>query len=206
MTTRSISQSAMNMLRRTILILILYSLVATCFATVLRGNSYSDDSINVDCGPGRDYRDCATRKMEMFENETNQSVDTVARMIQRGRLDNRSVEEQEATARRKKNKGYGQMLLYFLGASKLTMLYVIINAVTAIAGKALVVAKVALAIATALALKKASEQKEKVSYEIIKHPYYSQEHKHSSSIDYDLHGGFGENDYRYRKRRRANYH
>lgn len=48
------------------------------------------------------------------------------------------------------------MLLYFLGASKLTMLYVIINTVTAIAGKALVVAKVALAIATALLLKKAS--------------------------------------------------
>ncbi|CAK9807970.1 hypothetical protein ANTQUA_LOCUS5407 [Anthophora quadrimaculata] len=186
MTTRCISQSAMNMLRRTILVLILYSLVAICFATVLRGNSYSDDSINVDCGPGRDYRDCATRKMEMIENETNQSVDTVARMIQGGRLDKRSVEEQE-------------------GASKLTMLYVIINTVTAIAGKALVVAKVALAIATALALKKASEQKEKVSYEIIKHPYYSNEHTHSSSIDYDLHGGFGENDYGYRKRRRT-YH
>ncbi|CAK9824552.1 hypothetical protein ANTRET_LOCUS2705 [Anthophora retusa] len=203
MTTRSISQSAMNMLRRTILVLILYNLVAICFATVLRGNSYSDDSINVDCAPGRDYRGCATRKIEMIENETNQSVDTVARMIQGGRLDIRSVEEQEA--RRKKNKGYGQMLLYFLGASKLTMLYVIINTVTAIAGKALVVAKVALAIATALALKKASEQKEKVSYEIIKHPYYSNEHTHSSSIDYDFHGGFGENDFGYRKRRRT-YH
>lgn len=46
------------------------------------------------------------------------------------------------------------MLLYFLGASKLTMLYVIVNAVAAIAGKALVVGKVALAIATAIALKK----------------------------------------------------
>lgn len=47
------------------------------------------------------------------------------------------------------------MLLYFLGASKLTMLYVIVNAVAAIAGKALIVGKVALAIATAIALKKA---------------------------------------------------
>lgn len=46
------------------------------------------------------------------------------------------------------------MLLYFLGASKLTMLYVIVNAVAAIAGKALIVGKVALAIATAIALKK----------------------------------------------------
>lgn len=46
------------------------------------------------------------------------------------------------------------MLLYFLGASKMTMLYVIMNVVAAIAGKALVVAKVALAIATAIALKR----------------------------------------------------
>lgn len=56
--------------------------------------------------------------------------------------------------RRKKNKGYGQMLLYFLGASKMTMLYVITNVVAAIAGKALIVAKVALAIATAIGLKR----------------------------------------------------
>lgn len=47
------------------------------------------------------------------------------------------------------------MLLYFLGASKLTMLYVLINAVAAIAGKALIVGKVALVIAAAVALKKA---------------------------------------------------
>lgn len=56
--------------------------------------------------------------------------------------------------RRKKNKGYGQMLLYLLGASKMTMLYVITNVVAAIAGKALIVAKVALAIATAIGLKR----------------------------------------------------
>lgn len=47
------------------------------------------------------------------------------------------------------------MLLYFLGAGKVTMLYAVLNAVAAIAGKALIVAKVALAIATAIGLKKA---------------------------------------------------
>lgn len=47
------------------------------------------------------------------------------------------------------------MLLYFLGASKLTMLYVLVNAIAAIAGKALIVGKVALVIAAAVALKKA---------------------------------------------------
>lgn len=48
------------------------------------------------------------------------------------------------------------MLLYFLGAGKLTTLYVILNAIAAIAAKALIVGKVALAIATAIALKKSS--------------------------------------------------
>lgn len=134
------------------------------------------------------------------------------------------------------------MLLYILGASKLTMLYVMLNAVAAIAAKALIVAKMALAIATAIALKKASgewnaseirrnenskdivsmqrrfpsprfwqgercsiflsDRKEKVSYEIIKHPHQSYEHTHSSSYDYDHHGGFEEKDLNYRKRRR----
>ncbi|OAD62712.1 hypothetical protein WN48_06911 [Eufriesea mexicana] len=94
------------------------------------------------------------------------------------------------------------MLLYFLGASKLAMLYAIVNAVAAIAAKALIVAKVALAIATAIALTKASGHKEKVSYEIIKHPYHSYEQTQSASYDYDHHGGFEENDLNYRKRRR----
>lgn len=117
------------------------------------------------------------------------------------------------------------MLLYFLGASKLTMLYVLINVVTAIAAKALVVGKAALAIATAIALKKAfgkgiilkdssvhlrnytilllfAEHKEKVTYEIIKHPYHTFENTHSSSFDYDHHGGYEENELGYRKRRR----
>ena len=41
------------------------------------------------------------------------------------------------------------------GVAKVTMLYAMIHAVAALAGKALIVAKVALAIATAVALKKA---------------------------------------------------
>lgn len=127
--------------------------------------------------------------------------------------------------RRKKNKGYGQMLLYFLGASKMTMLYVIMNVVAAIAGKALVVAKVALAIATAIALKRIlgmkffyfyatsrfyaliivplsllSEHNEKISYEIIKYPYHSYENTHSTSFDYD-HGGSWDRDFGYQRQK-----
>lgn len=117
------------------------------------------------------------------------------------------------------------MLLYFLGASKMTMLYVIMNVVAAIAGKALVVAKVALAIATAIALKRIlgmkffyfyatsrfyaliivplsllSEHNEKISYEIIKYPYHSYENTHSTSFDYD-HGGSWDRDFGYQRQK-----
>ncbi|KAI4495822.1 hypothetical protein M0802_008445 [Mischocyttarus mexicanus] len=104
--------------------------------------------------------------------------------------------------RRKKNKGFGRILLFMVGAAKATILYITIHAVAAIAAKALIVAKVALAVATAIALKKASEHGDKTSYEIVKHPHHSYIQTHSSSIDYDHHGGY-ESGYSRRKRRRV---
>lgn len=44
--------------------------------------------------------------------------------------------------------------MVLIGFTKAVMLYIMIHAVAAVAGKALIVAKVALAIAIALALKK----------------------------------------------------
>ncbi|XP_017891460.2 uncharacterized protein LOC108631806, partial [Ceratina calcarata] len=197
--TRANGQFTLNMLRRTILVLQLYGLLAACYGTVLYRDFHVAESIPIDCDRGANFTGCATRVQEI-EDKGNQSMVNTDETIT-NEVTDETDETLEVTGRRKKNRGYGQILLYFLGASKLTMLYVIINAVAAIAGKALIVAKVALAIATAIALKKASEHKEKVSYEIIKHPHHSFEHTHSSSIDYDHHG-FGEGDYNYRKRRR----
>lgn len=53
-----------------------------------------------------------------------------------------------------KGKGYGKMMVMMAGLMKASFLYLMIHAVAALAGKALIVAKVALAIATAVALKK----------------------------------------------------
>lgn len=58
--------------------------------------------------------------------------------------------------RGKKGKGYGRIGIMLIGAGKAMMMYFLIHAVAALAGKALIVAKVALAIATAVALKKSS--------------------------------------------------
>lgn len=48
------------------------------------------------------------------------------------------------------------MIMAMAGFTKAVMLYLMIHAVAALAGKALIVAKIALAIAVAVALKKSS--------------------------------------------------
>ncbi|XP_014599848.1 PREDICTED: uncharacterized protein LOC106784612 [Polistes canadensis] len=117
-------------------------------------------------------------------------------------LDGDEINEVDEGRKKKNNKGYGRILLYMIGAAKATILYITLHAVAVIAAKALIVAKVALAVATAIALKKGSEHSDKTSYEIVKHPHHSYIQTHSSSIDYDHHGGY-ESGYGHRKRRRV---
>ncbi|XP_003494636.1 uncharacterized protein LOC100744233 [Bombus impatiens] len=205
MTIRSAGQFASNMLRCTIFVVQLFGLLATCCCTLLYRNTYNEAPTPINCSQGKNSTECITRTMQHTEDRRNEVSGRESRMIEKEELGNANSGVEQVTGRRKKNRGYGQMLLYFLGASKLTMLYVLINAVAAIAGKALIVGKVALVIAAAVALKKAFEHKEKVSYEIIKHPYHSYEHSFSTDVDYDHQGGFGEYGYNYRKRRRIFY-
>ncbi|XP_076677615.1 uncharacterized protein LOC143373880 [Andrena cerasifolii] len=194
-------QSASNMFRRTLAALQLCGLLAACGCVVIRRDAYPGPSISIDCSRHGNSTACGTSSAQGIRSTSGQTALRVARQVEGGSFGS-GGDVDEVTSRKKKDKGYGKLLLYFLGAGKVTMLYVMMNAVAAIAGKALIVAKVALTIATAIALKKAFEHKDKVSYEIIKHPYHSYDNTHSSSIDFDSHGGFGENDVAYRKRRR----
>ncbi|GAB1865648.1 hypothetical protein CAJAP_06727 [Camponotus japonicus] len=110
--------------------------------------------------------------------------------------------EAEVSARKRK-KG-GRMILYLLAAMKAVLIYGLLNGVAALAGKAVLVAKIALAIAIAAILKK--HDHESVSYEVVKHPHTSYVQTHSSSVDYDHRNDYGDerSDYVYehRKRRR----
>ncbi|XP_046753120.1 uncharacterized protein LOC124416236 [Diprion similis] len=96
-------------------------------------------------------------------------------------------------ARGKKDKGYGGMLM-IAAAAKGAMIWMGMQAIAALAGKALIVAKVALTIASVIALKKLLEGSGgKTSYEIIKHPQHTYVQTHSSSHEYGGggHGGGG---------------
>ncbi|XP_034950006.1 uncharacterized protein [Chelonus insularis] len=102
-------------------------------------------------------------------------------------FEDRAVDEARGKKGGKKGKGY---VILLAGAMKAMLLYAMIHAVALLAGKALVVAKVALAIAGTLALKKALEHSDKTSFEIVKHPQHSFVQTHSSSVDYDHGGGY----------------
>ncbi|XP_076651257.1 uncharacterized protein LOC143358188 [Halictus rubicundus] len=192
----SAGQSASNMLRRMIIVLPLCGFLAICSCTVIRQDVYTVATVSPNCSGDGNSTACATRTEEIATESDSGSF-----RVSRGLSDLGSDDEEES-GRKKKDKGYGKLLVYFLGAAKVMMLHVVLKTVAAIAAKALIVAKVALAVATAIALKKSMDHKEKVSYEIVKHPHHSYEHTHSSSVDFD-HNGLGEGDFGYRKRRRA---
>lgn len=110
----------------------------------------------------------------------------VPRLFTFGRQEGaRMVEE----GRKKMKKFYGP----FMGAlaiktAILTMAY---NSIAVIAGKALIIGKIALIISAIIGLKKlvTPEGHEKTTYEVVKHPHISQSHSFSQS-----HGEFDSHD------------
>ncbi|XP_017779030.1 PREDICTED: uncharacterized protein LOC108564456 [Nicrophorus vespilloides] len=84
--------------------------------------------------------------------------------------------------RRKKDKLTGPFLAAI--AIKGTIMSMAYKTIAAMAGTALIIGKMALAIAAILGLKKlVSGGKEKTTFEIVKHPTYSSSHTHSSSLE-----------------------
>ncbi|KAL2746244.1 uncharacterized protein V1477_004614 [Vespula maculifrons] len=195
MTLPANAQFYSNMLRQVFLALHLLAfgaLIVKCRTELVNQKL----SKNVDCKTAAKFGEfgasiCNDDSSKGQEPKKMRSMDNDTRY-----LDGDGVEEG-----RRKNKGYGKLFMYLIGATKATMLYIMIHAVAALAGKALIVAKFALAIGIAALLKKALEHNEKTSYEIVKHPHHSYIQTHSSSIDYDHHGGY-ESGYSHRKRRR----
>lgn len=97
--------------------------------------------------------------------------------------------------RKKKKKYLGPFLAAIaLKAGILKMAY---HSIAIVAGKALIIGKIALVISAIIGLKKlvAPEGHEKTTYEIVKHPHVQQSHSYSSSHgEYDGHenGGGGQ--------------
>ncbi|KAL0105067.1 hypothetical protein PUN28_016599 [Cardiocondyla obscurior] len=156
--------------------------------------------------------ECASDDGVISACKTNETVRTLSPSSEDQTRSSRAVwsffldddsEVNEVSARKKKKKGKGRIIFYMLAAMKAALMYGLLHGIAALAGKAILLAKIALAIALAALVKK--NDSGKVSYEIVKHPQTSYEHTHSSSVDYDHRSSDyndDRNDYVYEHRKR----
>ncbi|KYQ59798.1 hypothetical protein ALC60_01183 [Trachymyrmex zeteki] len=155
--------------------------------------------------------ECASNEGDISKCKTNEPADTSSPNSKNQTQSNRKARQKlpdnindvgEVSARKKDKKGKGRIIFYMLAALKAALVYGLLHGIAALAGKAILLAKVAIAIAIAAILKK--NDSEKVSYEIVKHPHTSYIQTHSSSVDYDHRNDYGDdrNDYLYEHRKR----
>lgn len=120
--------------------------------------------------------------------QSHQLQVNVPRLISYGQQEvSRLIEE----GRKKKNKYLGPLMAVM--ALKTGILKMAYHSIAIIAGKALIIGKIALVISAIIGLKKlvAPEGHEKTTYEIVKHPHVQQSHTYSSSGDYEGHESGG---------------
>lgn len=130
--------------------------------------------------------------------ESHQVQVNVPRLMQYGTQEVSALIE-EARGKHKKKKYLGPFLAAIaLKAGILKMAY---HSIAIVAGKALIIGKIALVISAIIGLKKlvSPEGHEKTTYEIVKHPHVQQSHTYSSSsgdfAEHESGGGGGGGQY-----------
>ncbi|CAL1685957.1 unnamed protein product [Lasius platythorax] len=180
--------------------LILGGFIAICSCEPVNRKLLLKASGTIECIDDENNTCRTNEAVKTFSSDRENQIRT-SRELGQNFLDDNSVAEVSA----RKKKGGGRVLLYLFAAMKAALIYGLLHGVAALAGKAVLVAKIALAIAIAAILKK--NDHESVSYEVVKHPHTSYVQTHSSSVDYDHRNDYGDerSDYVYehRKRRRV---
>lgn len=96
----------------------------------------------------------------------------------------------ESRGKKKKAKILGPLLLA-LGLKAAALLPLILGAIALIAGKALLIGKIALVLSAVIGLKKLLSQEKHVTYEVVAHPHHSSSHSASHGDAYASVGGSG---------------
>lgn len=165
--------------------------------SVIKRKGYRDSrALNDVLSQNKDLQKLPAQKIDdLFFNvarmlmESHQLQVNVPRLMTYGQQEVSSFIEE---GRKKKRKYLGPfMAAVALKAGILKMAY---HSIAIVAGKALIIGKIALVISAIIGLKKlvAPEGHEKTTYEIVKHPHVQQSHSYSSSSgEFDSHGGGG---------------
>lgn len=97
----------------------------------------------------------------------------------------------EARGKKKKAAKILGPLLLALGLKAAALLPLILGAIALIAGKALLIGKIALVLSAVIGLKKLLSQEKHVTYEVVAHPHHSTSHSASHGDAYASVGGSG---------------
>ncbi|XP_020284569.1 uncharacterized protein LOC109855119 [Pseudomyrmex gracilis] len=189
------------MLWRLFVCLILGGFIASCSCEPVNRKLLQTSDVDECAGNEGDISTCNINRTAIASSSNRRDQTRIGR--KKHFTDNEEISE--VSARGKKNKkGYGRIIFLMIAAMKGALIYGLLHGVAALAGKAVLVAKIALAIAIAALIKKNGH--ESVSYEIVKHPHTSYVQTHSSSIDYDHRSDYGEElDYNHRNRKRRHF-
>ncbi|ETN61046.1 osiris 7 [Anopheles darlingi] len=108
-------------------------------------------------------------------------------------LENENEEGATGEARGKKKKAAKILgpLLLAVALKAAALLPLLLGAIALIAGKALLIGKIALVLSAIIGLKKLLSQEKHVTYEVVAHPHHSTSHTSSHGDAYALGGSYG---------------
>lgn len=104
--------------------------------------------------------------------------------------DDQSAVSESRGKKKKAAKILGPLLLA-LGLKAAALLPLILGAIALLAGKALLIGKIALVLSAVIGLKKLLSQEKHVTYEVVAHPHHSSSHSSSHGESYPAVGGSG---------------
>lgn len=134
-----------------------------------------------------------TIKVELKGNDILNAVTSTGRALED--VSEKIFEDDESPEARGKKKKAGKILgplIMAIALKAAALLPLILGAIALIAGKALLIGKIALVLSAVIGLKKLLSQEKHVTYEVVAHPHHSA--SHTSSHGDSFSGGFSGSD------------
>jgi Protein of unknown function (DUF1676) len=135
-----------------------------------------------------------TIKVELKGSDVVNAVSSTGRALE-DVSENFFGDDEQGEARSKKKKAVKMLgpLLAMMALKAAALLPLVLGAIALIAGKALLIGKIALVLSAIIGLKKLLSQEKHVTYEVVAHPHHTSSHS-SSSHDTGFSGGFSGGD------------
>lgn len=130
-----------------------------------------------------------TIKVDLKGSEIVNAVSSTGRALEDASDSLFGDDANEARGKKKKAAKILGPLLLAIGLKAAALLPLLLGAIALIAGKALLVGKIALVLSAVIGLKKLLSQEKHVTYEVVAHPHHSTSHSSSHGEAYSVAGG-----------------